>query len=80
MVVCVGASRARCRTKTGAWCVGCRARCLWDADGSTCDLVVFCARVLGGEQMVLVDTYRSEEVPPSSPLGWLLGELAAGSP
>jgi DNA-binding NarL/FixJ family response regulator len=47
------------------------------ADASTCDLVVFCARVLGAERLVLVGTYRREEVPPSGPLGRLLGELGA---
>lgn len=47
------------------------------ADASTCDLVVFCARVLGAERLVLVGTYRREEVPPSGPLARLLGELGA---
>jgi DNA-binding CsgD family transcriptional regulator/tetratricopeptide (TPR) repeat protein len=47
------------------------------ADSSTCDLVVFCARVLGTERLVLVVTYRRGEVPPGGPLGRLLGELGA---
>jgi DNA-binding CsgD family transcriptional regulator len=47
------------------------------ADSSTCDLVMFCARVLGAERLVLVGTYRREEVPPAGPFGWLLGELGA---
>ena len=47
------------------------------ADASTCDLAMFCARVLGAERLVLVGTYRREQVAPSGPLGWLLGELGA---
>jgi DNA-binding CsgD family transcriptional regulator/tetratricopeptide (TPR) repeat protein len=47
------------------------------ADGSTCDLVVFCARVLGAERLVLVGTYRHGAVPPGGPWGRLLGELGA---
>jgi DNA-binding CsgD family transcriptional regulator/tetratricopeptide (TPR) repeat protein len=49
------------------------------ADSSTCDLVVFCARVLGTERLVLVGTYRRGEVPPGGPLGQLIGELGAAS-
>lgn len=49
------------------------------ADTSTCDLVVFCARMLGTERLVLVGTYRRGEAPPAGPLGQLLGELGAAS-
>ncbi len=44
------------------------------ADASTCDLLLFCARVLAGERVVLVGTYRTEEAP-GSPLGTLLVQL-----
>jgi DNA-binding NarL/FixJ family response regulator len=46
------------------------------ADASTCDLLLFCARMLSGERVVLVGTYRSEEAA-GSPLGALLVQLGA---
>jgi DNA-binding NarL/FixJ family response regulator len=46
------------------------------ADASTCDLLLFCARMLAGGRVVLVGTYRTEEAP-GSPLGGLLVQLGA---
>ena len=46
------------------------------ADASTCDLLLFCARMLAGGKVVLVGTYRTEETA-GTPLGALLVQLGA---
>jgi DNA-binding NarL/FixJ family response regulator len=46
------------------------------ADPSTWDLLVFLAHNLGEAQVLLIVTYRSEEVDRAHPLRWLLAELA----
>jgi DNA-binding NarL/FixJ family response regulator len=46
------------------------------ADASTCDLLLFCARVLAGAGVMLVGTYRAEETA-GTPLGALLVQLGA---
>jgi DNA-binding CsgD family transcriptional regulator len=46
------------------------------ADPSTWDLLVFLAHNLGDAQVLLIVTYRSEEVDRAHPLRWLLAELA----
>jgi DNA-binding CsgD family transcriptional regulator/tetratricopeptide (TPR) repeat protein len=46
------------------------------ADPSTWDLLVFLAHNLGDAQVLLIVTYRPEEVDRAHPLRWLLAELA----
>jgi DNA-binding NarL/FixJ family response regulator len=46
------------------------------ADASTCDLLLFCARMLAGGKVVLIGTYRTEETA-GTPLGALLVQLGA---
>lgn len=45
------------------------------ADQSTCDLALFCARVLGHDRALILGTYRSDELPRTRALGALLTQI-----
>ncbi len=47
------------------------------ADMSTLDLVRFLARRIGGTRVLVVATYRDDDLPPAHPLRVLLGDLAS---
>jgi DNA-binding CsgD family transcriptional regulator/tetratricopeptide (TPR) repeat protein len=47
------------------------------ADASTCDLLMFCARVLASQPILIIGTYRSDQSAASTPFGTVLADLGS---